>query len=170
MIEQHELHNDTHMADPKAQPKRVCHDSNQETLWRNLKQTQGLLFTSSMTPDIETSKEFIEVCLRTRLTRICDDDMRGHNEMTHFNKLNVHTTKLMVKWPFVKCRWTALLHCFNPLQQSSRDENYLPPGVPRHGKLEKVAGTTHNRSRFPRRHRNVEWTNQYLPFLVTQNW
>lgn len=38
----------------------------------NLKQTQGLLFTSSMTTDIETSKEFMEVYSRTLLT---NDDM-----------------------------------------------------------------------------------------------
>ena len=89
--------------------------------------------------------------------------------MTHFNKLNVHMTKLMVKPRFAQVQVNCFIHCFNSLQQSSRDEDYLPPGVPRHTKLEKVAGTTHNRSRFPRRHRNVERTNQYLPFLVTQN-
>ena len=70
----------------------------------NLKQTQalGLLFTSSMTTDIETSKKFTEVCLKTRLTRNCDDTMRGHNEMTQLNKLNVHTTKLMIRRPFTQ--------------------------------------------------------------------
>lgn len=113
MMEQHELHDDTICLTQEHNLSECAMTPTKRHCEENLKQTQGLLFTSSMTTDIETSKKFTEVCLKTRLTRNCDDAMRGHNEMTQLNKLNVHTTKLMIKRPFAQVQ----VNCFTPLFQ-----------------------------------------------------